>query len=150
MYVCWGLGCLLPQGWEQGPFLSLATSLGGHGLDGGGHGDSCSGCSVLCSAGRTNRREGLGMRKRGVSPPSLSPLLPPLPLQDTQSGRQTLPFSPSQAPHFPGLSHTHQQLVSPKASVPPLLICLPVSLCQKHPYLITSKQHVSAPRFPLP
>lgn len=47
--------CLLPLGWEQGPSLALATSFGGHEMDGRGHGDSCNSFSALCSAVRTNR-----------------------------------------------------------------------------------------------
>lgn len=80
------------------------------------------------------------MSRRGVSPPFLSPLLPFL--SKTDRAADKLLFSPSQAPHFPGLSHTHQQLVSPRVLVPPLLICLPVSLCQEHPYLKTA--HLSS------
>lgn len=49
-----------------------------------------------------------------LSPRSkLPPVLPGL-----QSSRQTLPFSPNQAFTSPGLSHTHQLLVSPVVLVP--------------------------------
>lgn len=53
--------------------------------------------------------------------PFLSPLptskLPPV-LPGLQSSRQTLPFSPNQAFTSPGLSRTHQLLVSPVVLLP--------------------------------